>query len=543
MQRSISPLIGLLLLASVPLQAAVNDDTGRSDVARVHIPQDGLTNPFFTSRAFPIFEKEIILSYSNPNEGSETEIYISRSPDSDFELAATNPAGAEVFEDTSRLPRTTYYFKLRAIKGDLTSDFSEVKSFTTGSKFYPPFLDAQAKGPGTIELKFHDRSYNDLYYVLWRDGPGPDFNPTIVATDSGQVFTITDDFLEPNTMYYYRVDAYTKGPNMPRYINIVNATVTTPEGPMIFAFTIVDADTDEDVTGLYEGIAITPPDHPNIKAEASDGTESVVFFLNGKKRIENEAPYSYFYDSNGDYRAGRLDPGDYELIATPYSGNNAQGTQGASLKINFTVTVPAGGLAIESFTLVDPNTGQDIQELQDGDVVDPTSRPNIRANAGDETGSVLFHLNGIRRVENEAPYAYFYDAAGVYRPGRLREGSYTLEATAYSGNNGTGEQGTTVTIEFTVTASLSGARAASVSLYPNPVVSASQVEIAGSPHSNVRIEITDQYGWQRSRIHEGFLNSEGKLIMPLDFHALPSGNYMMLIHIEDAETIKRFMIE
>jgi len=71
---------------------------------------------------------------------------------------------------------------------------------------------------------------------------------------------------------------------------------------------------------------VSPPDQPNIIAKTSTReTESVVFLLNGEKRIENNPPYAFFFDSNGDYCPGRLEPGDYELFATPYSRNNGPG--------------------------------------------------------------------------------------------------------------------------------------------------------------------------------------------------------------------------
>ena len=65
----------------------------------------------------------------------------------------------------------------------------------------------------------------------------------IVAPDSGQVYTITDSLLEPHTQYDYRVDAYTRGPNMPRNINTVNDAAVTSREPYIFAFSVVHADT------------------------------------------------------------------------------------------------------------------------------------------------------------------------------------------------------------------------------------------------------------------------------------------------------------
>jgi len=308
----------------------------------------------------------------------------------------------------------------------------------------------------------------------------------------------------------------------------------------------VDADTDQPIVDLQDGMLVSAPDHPNIVAEVRahvGHSISVVFYLNGRKRTENRHPFSFFHDLWGDYRVGKLEPGDYELVATPYSQNNAQGIIGQSLKINFTVASYDSNLVIKSFSLVDPDMGQHIQELSDGDVISVDGRPNIRANTGDNTQSVVFYLNGVRRVENEAPYSYFYDVEGVYRPGRLHEGTYRLEATAYSGNNATGKNGNTEKIEFTVTGNPSGASVAFINFYPSPAANASQVEISGSPESHVHIQVTDQYGYKRSLIHQGQLDINGYLKKSVDVTTLPPGNYIMLIRVDDQITTKRFNVK
>jgi len=41
-----------------------------------------------------------------------------------FNVAEIASPGEEAYEDTSRLPRTTYYFKLRAVRDNLKSGFS-----------------------------------------------------------------------------------------------------------------------------------------------------------------------------------------------------------------------------------------------------------------------------------------------------------------------------------------------------------------------------------------------------------------------------------
>ena len=286
--------------------------------------EEGLGSPGFWDFVTGIYEKEIVLGYFNPNKNSQTEIWISRSPDDGFVLARVEgPAeGYQVYYDDTRSPRTKYYFKLRAIRGDLKSDFSRVTSFTTGSEFFPPEIQAEATDSWTIKITFYDRSYNDVDYIIQKEmGPGPEFWRSFSALDSGRVFHFTDELLEPNQTYIYRVDAYTQGPNMPRYLAVASVTVQTPPAPVVFGFALIDADRDVMALGdLTDGAEIYAIEHPNLMAFTNQETESVVFTLNGRKRTENVPPYAYFYDINGDFKSGKLPAGAYELSATPYAG-------------------------------------------------------------------------------------------------------------------------------------------------------------------------------------------------------------------------------
>ncbi|MGV3561363.1 NHL domain-containing protein [Larkinella arboricola] len=84
----------------------------------------------------------------------------------------------------------------------------------------------------------------------------------------------------------------------------------------------------------------------------------------------------------------------------------------------------------------------------------PTRKLNIQATTNPSSiGSVVFKLSGkqkLTHIENEAPYALFKDDGGNFRGWTPAVGSYTLTATPYSGPNGTGSAGDSVTISFTV---------------------------------------------------------------------------------------------
>ena len=502
--------------------------------------EPALEAPVFSPPGFPVYEKDILLGFYNPNTDSETEIHISRLPDDGFSLLHIAGPGETIYYDSSLSPRTTYYFKLRAIRyEEEPSPYSAVTSYTTGSKFYYPVLKAEAMGT-TIELTFYDRSYDDNSYDIWRElGSNATLLTTLSLSDSGQVITITDADRMPNTTYRYRVDAHTKGPNNPFYNAVATASAQTLSGPLVTGFTLVDPASDEDLMELNDQDFISPAGNPNIRANTNDETSSVIFFLNGVQRTENEAPYAYFHDSKGDYRPGKLTSGHYILEATAYSGNNGSGIRGNTLSIEFFVDDINENLEVHSFTLVDPDTDEDIGTLNDGDVVDAGMLPNIRANAGPETESVVFYLNGIERTENQEPYAYFYDNNGDYRPGGLAPGENILEATAFSRNNGQGTGGNTHSIRFTVVESTM----ASVNLFPNPVVSYAELSVRGEAGSPVMIDLADEYGGKRRAIHKGFLNDAGYLATDLKVDALPRGNYLLLIRVNGRSVAKRFLVE
>lgn len=115
--------------------------------------------------------------------------------------------------------------------------------------------------------------------------------------------------------------------------------------------------------------------------------------------------------------------------------------------------------SVTSFTLIDADTDAPIaafDPLLDGATLELTTLPanlNIRANTDPATvGSVVFGFDGDAsyRTENSPPYAVGGDSNGDYNPWSPGSGPHTLSATAYSGSNGSGTAGPTLTVNFTV---------------------------------------------------------------------------------------------
>jgi uncharacterized delta-60 repeat protein len=231
--------------------------------------------------------------------------------------------------------------------------------------------------------------------------------------------------------------------------------------PSVSGFTLVNAANEQDIQLLKDGdvlnLSILPKATLNIRANTTPARVGSVFFeLSGeqsRKWTENGPPYALFGDIGGNYFSSPLPEGDYTLTATPYTQAKRRGEKGTSLTIRFTVVYPA---AVTSFTLVDGATGNDIQELKEGDLLVLSTLPqtglNIRANTSPDTvGSVLFALTGQQthnQTENLLPYALF--GGNPYNAWTPAKGSYTLTATPYSARRGVGTTGTPLTVTFSV---------------------------------------------------------------------------------------------
>ncbi|SHJ59615.1 Listeria/Bacterioides repeat-containing protein [Hymenobacter daecheongensis DSM 21074] len=129
-----------------------------------------------------------------------------------------------------------------------------------------------------------------------------------------------------------------------------NRTITAtfapiPAGQSLASFTLVNADTDQDIqtltTGATLNLAALPTRNLNVRANTSPATVgSVVFALSGaqvKNQTEGLAPYALFSDAGGDYNPWTPSVGSYSLTATPYSASGGTGTAGTPLTISFTV--------------------------------------------------------------------------------------------------------------------------------------------------------------------------------------------------------------
>ncbi|WP_111628045.1 T9SS type A sorting domain-containing protein [Larkinella arboricola] len=317
------------------------------------------------------------------------------------------------------------------------------------------------------------------------------------------------------------------------------------EPTALTTYNLIDADTDQAIGSLEDGQQINLSNLPSRKLNIRVNTNtalpgSVVFELSGaqsRTHIENSAPFALFEDNNGDFKNWTPVPGDYTLIATPYSGPNGTGTAGVPIKTNFTVV---DQLLIERLWLMDADQDRYIDDMRDGEVIGLYSYSpnfNIQAltNYYSGVGSVVFQLGGtqtLTHIENEAPFALFKDDGGDYRPWKPKPGSYTLTAIPYSGPNGTGKAGVSKTIHFQVISQMPQARLAAdaetesglVRVFPNPFTESFTIESKGAHSGPQTVELYDLLG---RRVWQG-VTSGDKQMVPVGSQ-LGAGAYILRV--------------
>jgi len=260
----------------------------------------------------------------------------------------------------------------------------------------------------------------------------------------------------------------------------VTFTVHIADCADIGCFTLVNAETDEDIESIEEGETFIKPADTffNIRFNKVSNSGSVEFRIEDNiRRVENAPPYSLAGDRNGDYapwKAGLA--GTYYIEVTTYSGPNRTGYAGTPISISFTIIQPEVDEA--GFTIVNADTDEDIQPLEDGDVfVKPEgTNINIRYDAINNPGSVRFlHQNKPVRLENAPPFSLRGDYNGNYLPwAGAVPGQHRIDATPYAGDRGQGPAGPTLTVNFTIVTQSNEESArgeetsGTIQIFPNP---------------------------------------------------------------------------
>jgi len=247
-----------------------------------------------------------------------------------------------------------------------------------------------------------------------------------------------------------------------------------PDPPLtITSYTLVNADTGQDLFDLTEGqvldlsklparLGVRANPAPTNVASIKFGYDETPGKFNAQYKIESLLPYALFADSaNGTkYNPGIFNIGSHTLVGTPYAGASATGIVGTSNTLHFSVIKsppPTQGSVV--FTLVNADTGADIQTLNPGATLNLANLPahlSVRANPTvGNVGSVRFgyDANSNFRTDSSAPFSMNGDngSGSVYTPVDFTNGSHTLTGTLFTGSSGGGSNIGSSSVQFTVT--------------------------------------------------------------------------------------------
>lgn len=315
--------------------------------------------------------------------------------------------------------------------------------------------------------------------------------------------------------------------------------VLAAEPLLVESFMLVNADTNEDLFELQEGMSIDinslPTLHLDIRANTSETVESVKLSLSGTQisaRTESLVPYALFQDLPiGDYKGNDFTLGEYTVTGVPYSEDRAMGSLGTSFQINFELVDPS--LMVTAFMLVNADTNEDLFLIEEGMVIEASELPSlhldIRAITTDDVESVLLSLAGVlttERTESLVPYALFQDLPiGDYQGNDFVLGTYVVSAVPYSLNSLRGEMGEALKINFElVDNELTSKQLNSTIISPNPANSITSLSFE-TPVNLKTIAIYDTHG---RLVH----TTDGEKVKVgesynLEIKTLPSGIYFI----------------
>ncbi len=339
-----------------------------------------------------------------------------------------------------------------------------------------------------------------------------------------------------------------KGIGKSAIIKIINSAA-------VVSFDVVDT-SGNFLMQLSEGgkINIKDPAFKSFSIRANtnpDAVSSVKFWLNNQfYRVEYVAPYAFNGDVNGVYNSWNVNPWNYTIRAIPYIKIGTTEYAGKPLEVHFQVLSENMVASIFNFELVD-NAGRILRELKDGDDIDVNDplfhEMTVIANVLGEAGSVTFHLNNqFYRTENVWPYTLTGNNNDDFTPWVPSVGHYTLSATPYANDFGTGDVGKSLTIQIDVVngvgnTMLSGFEATSgtplnLSVYPVPVDNALFLIIRDGEIRNASVTIFNNQG--RSVYNGTYSEAES-----INTSGLNPGVYVLRIFNNGHQTTTRFIKE
>ncbi|NLI92399.1 MAG: hypothetical protein GX434_09430, partial [Peptococcaceae bacterium] len=170
---------------------------------------------------------QISLSWSSVSSATTYYIYRSTSYSGTYSLVTSSSSTG--YTDSGLSSYTTYYYKVMAVNGSGTSDYSSVAYATTSNTGYPSVptgLSATALGTDQIYLTWGSASLAAYYYVY----KSTSYSGTYYLVTSTSSTSYTETGLSTYTTYYYKIMAV-NSTGSSDYSSIVSATTTTGSVP------------------------------------------------------------------------------------------------------------------------------------------------------------------------------------------------------------------------------------------------------------------------------------------------------------------------
>ncbi|WP_298607129.1 fibronectin type III domain-containing protein [uncultured Spirosoma sp.] len=184
-------------------------------------------------KATAVSSSQIDLVWSDRST-DETGYEVERSGDGlSFSRIAVLGANVVIYSSTGLTASTTYYYRVRGLKGSAGSAYTHIvnaKTFENPGTILPSpptNLVATAISSSQINLTWTDASTNETGFDIERSSDGKSF--TKITEVGANVTTYQNTNLTANTRYYYRIRAINQSGASP-YSNIADATTLTDLG-------------------------------------------------------------------------------------------------------------------------------------------------------------------------------------------------------------------------------------------------------------------------------------------------------------------------
>ncbi|VXB02779.1 PKD domain-containing protein [Maribacter litoralis] len=215
----------------------------------------------------------------------------------------------------------------------------------------------------TVTINFTGSSENNIEFFTFQEQSEPEIIDYVEGTVDIKVAPGTDiTALEANFGISTNASVSPNLGEVLDFTDLVNYTVTAEDGTqkiwtvrvtveedpvetlVVNTFTLVNADTDQDIMILTEGILVNSEIYENtnlaIRADTSSDVASVQLILSGvknKTQSESVSPFSLYGDNaqTGNYEGELFTIGNYTITATAYSNTGLTGVQGDVKSINF----------------------------------------------------------------------------------------------------------------------------------------------------------------------------------------------------------------